>query len=169
MNDGMISVYLWIQRQTQEKLTVRLMYSRISLADKKEIQVIISYCDFLRYLLSWPRFASSMTSITLSVLQTPINRTMNSLLRFAINFASLINSACKQPSLHTLYIKQVITNSNQQLDNTQQIAHLCHTQYRPLGEASEAPILGLVSKGGIIFMQVKNGKLVKLLPSNVIL
>jgi len=55
-----------------------------------------SYCDFLRYLLSCPRPASSITNMTLSVLQTPINRTMNSLLRFAISFASRINSAFNQ-------------------------------------------------------------------------
>jgi len=44
-----------------------------------------------------------------------------------------------------------------------------HQQYRTSGEASEAHALGLIPKSGLVLMQVKNGKLVKLLPLNVIL
>ena len=101
-------------------------------ADKKEIfSRALSYCDFLRYLLSWPRLASSITSITLSVLQTPINRTMNSLLRLAISFASPINSAFNQPSLshfHDNIQKRPSITTITRWHSAQRIPLPCHTQ-----------------------------------------
>jgi len=48
------------------------------------------------------------------------------------------------------------------------LTFLCRAQYLPLGEVSKAPTLGLAPKGGFMLMQVKNGKLVKLLAPNVV-
>ena len=42
-----------------------------------------------------------------------------------------------------------------------------HPQYWPLGEASEAPTLGLVPNGGHVLMQVKQRKRIIVLNLNV--
>jgi len=44
---------------------------------------------------------------------------------------------------------------------------MANKQYRPLGEAREAPALGLAPIRGARIYAGKNGKLVKLLPPNV--